>query len=105
MNPSQPSQRGQGPSSGLEGKGRGAKRSTKVAGKLKVLPDQPEPIVPVDKVEPPPPARRDEGESSATVEDSEDDEGEEAEAEDTEDLEVSCPRCAPAFALICRAFE
>ncbi len=104
MNTSPLNQRGQGQSSAPEGKGRGANRSTKVAGKLKVLPDQPEPIVPVDKLELPPPPRRDGGESSATVEDSEDDEGEEAEAEDTEDLEVSCPRFTPAFALTCRAF-
>ncbi|KAI0688381.1 DUF155-domain-containing protein [Cytidiella melzeri] len=68
-----------------EPKARGANRSTKVAGKLKVLPEQPEPV-PKDRTEPQPegPPRREEGE--ATGEDSEedgaDDEG------DTEDVEA-----------------
>lgn len=77
-------------SSSIEPKARGANRSTKVAGKLKVLPDQPEPIVPVDKIEPPPPPKSGEGAGSATAEDSDDDEGDdEAEAEDTEEADVS----------------
>ncbi|KAI0340379.1 DUF155-domain-containing protein [Trametopsis cervina] len=72
--------------SSTEPKARGANRSTKVAGKLKVLPEQPEPVVPKDRLEPQPegPPKRDEGE--ATGDDSEeegaDDEG------DTEDVEV-----------------
>ncbi|KAJ3556187.1 hypothetical protein NM688_g2165 [Phlebia brevispora] len=89
MSSNQPSQRGQNLPHLADIKARGANRSTKVAGKLKVLPDQPEPVVPVDKVEPPPPPRRDELESSATAEESEEDEGEEATTEDTEDVEVN----------------
>ncbi|GJE93750.1 DUF155-domain-containing protein [Phanerochaete sordida] len=75
---------------GAEPKARGANRSTKVAGKLKVLPEQPEPIVPKDnvRIEPPvsAPPRRDEGEGSATAGDSEDEDGDDE--IDTEDVEV-----------------
>ena len=75
---------------GIEPKARGANRSTKVAGKLKVLPEQPEPIIPKDdlRLDQPPsaPPRRDEGEGSATAGDSEDDDGDDE--IDTEDVEV-----------------
>lgn len=71
-----------------EPKARGANRSTKVAGKLKVLPDQPEPVVPKDRLEPAPtaPPRRDEAEGSATAGDSDEDVADDE--EDTEDVEV-----------------
>ena len=42
-----------------EAKARGANRSTKVAGKLKVLPDQPEPVLPAKKVDVPAPPKAD----------------------------------------------
>ena len=77
------------PSSGpSEPKARGANRSTKVAGKLKVLPDQPEPIVPKDRLEQAPvaPPKRDEAEGSATAGDSDEDVADDE--EDTEDVEV-----------------
>ena len=84
MSTNQPTQRG------AEPKPRGANRSTKVAGKLKVLPEQPEPIIPKDalRLEPPvsAPPRRDEGEGSATAGDSEDEDADEE--IDTEDVEV-----------------
>lgn len=85
MSTSQPSRnQSSGPSSD-EPKARGANRSTKVAGKLKVLPEQPEPV-PKDRVEQQPegPPKRDEGE--ATGEDSEDDAADNE--GDTEDVEV-----------------
>jgi hypothetical protein len=89
MSTNQPSQRG------AEPKPRGANRSTKVAGKLKVLPEQPEPIIPKDnlRVEPtvPPPPRRDEGEGSATAGDSEEEDGDDE--NDTEDVEVRAAGC------------
>ena len=73
-----------------EPKARGANRSTKVAGKLKVLPEQPEPIIPKDQLRQEPaasaPPRRDEGEGSATAGDSEDEDGDDE--IDTEDVEV-----------------
>ncbi|CDO75735.1 hypothetical protein BN946_scf184921.g11 [Trametes cinnabarina] len=75
-------------SSALEPKARGANRSTKVAGKLKVLPEHAEPILQQDKEAnpPPPPRDRDEaGEGSGTLADSEDDD---EEVEETEDVEV-----------------
>ena len=98
MSSSQPNPKGQGTSTAIEPKARGANRSTKVAGKLKVLPDQPEPVVPIDKVEPPPPPKKPEGEGSATAEDSEDDDGDdEAEAEDTEEVEVSVRLSCASF--------
>lgn len=71
-----------------EPKARGANRSTKVAGKLKVLPDQPEPPTPTpDKpLEPPPPPKVQEGEGSGTAGDSEDDDADVE--EEPEDVEV-----------------
>lgn len=71
-----------------EPKARGANRSTKVAGKLKVLPEQPEPIIPEGQHEPAAsaPPRRDEGEGSATAGDSEEEDGDDE--IDTEDVEV-----------------
>lgn len=84
MSTNQPNQRG------IEPKARGANRSTKVAGKLKVLPEQPEPIIPKDNIRVEPlvsaPPRRDEGEGSATAGDSEDEDGDDE--IDTEDVEV-----------------
>lgn len=74
---------------GSEGpKARGANRSTKVAGKLKVLPEQPELVIPQDRLEPPAraPPKRDETEGSATAGDSDEDEGDDE--IDTEDVEV-----------------
>ena len=75
------------PSASQEPKARGANRSTKVAGKLKVLPDQPEPPTPVPDthLEPPPPPKLQEGEGSGTAGDSEDDDADvEEEPEDAE---------------------
>ena len=73
-----------------EPKARGANRSTKVAGKLKVLPEQPELAIPKDNLRHEPtvsaPPRRDEGEGSATAGDSEDEDADEE--IDTEDVEV-----------------
>lgn len=93
MSASQPSQRGAAPPA--EPKARGANRSTKVAGKLKVLPEQPEPLVPKDnlRLEPPvsAPPRRDEGEGSATAGDSDEDDGDDE--IDTEDVEVRAGFC------------
>jgi hypothetical protein len=63
-----------------EPKARGANRSTKVAGKLKVLPEQPEPeLVPAKRTLLAP--LRDKGESSTTDE-------EEGDDDETEDVEV-----------------
>ncbi|KAH9926750.1 uncharacterized protein B0H18DRAFT_1118819 [Fomitopsis serialis] len=58
-----------------EAKARGANRSTKVAGKLKVLPDQPEPVLPAKK----------ESEEEADSDEDGDDE------EEPEDVETGCP--------------
>lgn len=73
-----------------EAKARGANRSTKVAGKLKVLPEHAEPVLEKGKVQPPPApptSKTDEtGEGSGTLADSEDDEGDEEEEPD--DAEV-----------------
>ena len=89
MSSNTPTPRGQGIPNPAEPKARGANRSTKVAGKLKVLPDQPEPVVPIDKTEPPPPPKRQQGEGSGTADESDEDEGDdEAEADDTEEVEV-----------------
>ena len=70
-----------------EQKARGANRSTKVAGKLKVLPDQPEPHV-ADKpsVVPPPPKAVEAGEGSGATGDSDEDEADDE--EDADDVEV-----------------
>lgn len=87
--PQRTPQTGQQPA---EPKARGANRSTKVAGKLKVLPEQPEPVVPKDRLEPQPegPPRRDAGEGTGddSEDDAADDEG------DTEDVEVSDSACS-----------
>lgn len=87
MSSSQPPRTPQAGQQASEPKARGANRSTKVAGKLKVLPEQPEPVVPKDRPEPQPegPPRRDGGEGTGedSEEDGADDEG------DTEDVEVS----------------
>lgn len=92
MASSQATAKGQGVSIPMEPKARGANRSTKVAGKLKVLPDQPEPLVPVDKLEPPPPPRKPEGETTSAVEESDEDDGDdEAGGDDTEEIEVRVP--------------
>lgn len=70
-----------------EQKARGANRSTKVAGKLKVLPDQPEPYVADKPVTlPPPPKVGESGEGSGATGDSEDDEADDE--EDGDDTEV-----------------
>ncbi|KAI0702054.1 hypothetical protein C8T65DRAFT_655872 [Cerioporus squamosus] len=71
-----------------ESKARGANRSTKVAGKLKVLPEHAEPVLQKDKPAqaPPPPRAADEaGEGSGTLADSEEEEvDEDTEPEDVE---------------------
>ncbi|KAI8986701.1 DUF155-domain-containing protein [Trametes punicea] len=74
-------------SSAIESKARGANRSTKVAGKLKVLPEHAEPILQQNKEVKPPsqPQDRDEaGEGLGTLAESEEEEGE----EEPEDVEV-----------------
>ncbi|KAI0827142.1 hypothetical protein BC628DRAFT_1409923 [Trametes gibbosa] len=78
-------------SSAAEPKARGANRSTKVAGKLKVLPEHAEPLLQQDKAAQPsaPPRSRDHeegGEGSGTLADSEDEEDEEE--PEPEDVEV-----------------
>lgn len=81
-----------------ESKARGANRSTKVAGKLKVLPEHAEPVL-NDKAPqlPPPPREREEaGEGSGTLADSEDEEAEEEEDE-PEDVEVRHARRRAPF--------
>ncbi|KAH9897036.1 DUF155-domain-containing protein [Cubamyces lactineus] len=73
--------------SAVESKARGANRSTKVAGKLKVLPEHAEPVLQQDKTAKPPSPPRDRddgGEGSGTLADSEEDE----EEEEPEDVEV-----------------
>lgn len=87
MSSSQPPPRTPQTAAIIDQKARGANRSTKVAGKLKVLPDQPEPHV-VDKtpVLPPPPKVSEVGEGSGATGDSDDDEADDE--EDTEDVEV-----------------
>ncbi|KAH9849604.1 DUF155-domain-containing protein [Lenzites betulinus] len=84
-----PKAQGSAASSAAEPKARGANRSTKVAGKLKVLPEHAEPLLQQDKAAqlPPPPRSRDQeegGEGSGTLADSEDEE----EEEEPEDVEV-----------------
>lgn len=78
-----------GPSTS-ESKARGANRSTKVAGKLKVLPEHAEPVLQKEKapLAPPPPRDRDDtGEGSGTLADSEEEEADEE--DEPEDVEVS----------------
>jgi hypothetical protein len=87
----QPVQKGQNAgNSSTEPKTRGANRSTKVAGKLKVLPEQPE-LVTVKAVDLPGPPR-DHDETVGTTGDS--DEGDIDDDDDDEpgDVEVSGPR-------------
>ena len=71
-----------------ETKHRGANRSTKVAGKLKVLPEQPEPEPVSVKREMlvPPRIKKDREDGSASTAESDDDEGDDE--EETEDVEV-----------------
>jgi hypothetical protein len=68
---------------------RGANRSTKVAGKLKVLPEQPEPITAKTVDLPGPPKDQDENVGTTTTGDS--DEGDVEDDDEPEDVEVSCP--------------
>ena len=87
-----------------EAKARGANRSTKVAGKLKVLPEHAEPVLEKGKVQPPsapPTSKADEtGEGSGTLADSEDEDGdEEEEPDDAEVCRVSHPPSARASCL------
>ncbi|KAI0646507.1 hypothetical protein C8Q79DRAFT_1050523 [Trametes meyenii] len=84
---SNPKSQAQAGSSAVESKARGANRSTKVAGKLKVLPEHAEPVLQQGKAAQPqgPPRDRDEGgEGSGTLADSEEDEDE----DEPEDVEV-----------------
>jgi len=79
-----------------ETKPRGANRSTKVAGKLKVLPEQPEdlPVIGTKTGLPKPPTAKDYTESGANTGESEDGDVEESEQSEEEDVEVcllSCP--------------
>ena len=68
-----------------EAKARGANRSTKVAGKLKVLPDQPEPVLPAKKVDvPAPPKAETVAEESEEEAESDEDGDDEEEPEDAE---------------------
>lgn len=69
-----------------EHKARGANRSTKVAGKLKVLPDQPDPVT-QSKVLSEPPKSTAEETTSGNNADSEEEEGEDDELEEL-DVEV-----------------
>ncbi|KAL4254338.1 RMD1/sif2 family protein [Abortiporus biennis] len=90
MSTGQPNAKLPAPGPAAETKLRGANRSTKVAGKLKVLPDQPEPVLPQDKsaeVIAPPRARTGEAEGSGTNGDSDEEEDADNE-EETEDVEV-----------------
>ncbi|KAI0674516.1 DUF155-domain-containing protein [Trametes maxima] len=84
---SNPKTQVQAGSSAVESKARGANRSTKVAGKLKVLPEHAEPVLQQGKAAQPPgpPRDRDEGgEGSGTLADSEEEEDE----DEPEDVEV-----------------
>lgn len=71
-----------------EPKVRGANRSTKVTGKLKVLPEQPEPepVIPRRTLLKPPKATSDAAEGSAATGDSDEDEGDDE--DETDDVEV-----------------
>jgi len=77
-----------------EPKIRGANRSTKVTGKLKVLPEQPEPEPVPAKREllRPPRTSKDQEEGTATTGESDEDENE---TEETEDVDVRPARRAP----------
>ncbi|OBZ77400.1 Sporulation protein RMD1, partial [Grifola frondosa] len=79
--------KGQALATAIEPKARGANRSTKVAGKLKVLPEHAEPVLQGKSTEgPPPPRDKEEGEGSGTLADSEDEEGDDE--EEPEDIDV-----------------
>ena len=88
--PEQPGRRPPSSAPADEPKARGANRSTKVAGKLKVLPEHAEPVLQKDKAAQtpaPPPRDRDEaGEGSGTLADSEEEEADET--DEPEDVEV-----------------
>jgi len=78
-----------------ETKPRGANRSTKVAGKLKVLPEQPEdlPVIGAKTGLPKPPVAKDYTESGANTGESEDGDVEESEQSEDEDVEVCLLSC------------
>lgn len=72
-----------------ETKARGANRSTKVAGKLKVLPDQPDvPTQPKVLSEPPKPVEQKEEQKEGTSPESDEDGEDEDEVEEQEEQEV-----------------
>ena len=71
-----------------EPKPRGANRSTKVAGKLKVLPEQPENLPSLDTKPKAPAAERTQTEGTATTGESEDGDAEEDSQAEEEDVEV-----------------
>ena len=71
-----------------EPKPRGANRSTKVAGKLKVLPEQPENLPSLDTKPKTPTAERAQTEGTATTGESEDGEAEEDSQAEEQDVEV-----------------
>jgi hypothetical protein len=82
-----------------EPKARGANRSTKVAGKLKVLPDQPEldaPSGPISSTsggfQPPPPPRREQqpAQEQQSTESSDEDEPESEQDVQEEEVHISC---------------
>lgn len=74
-----------------EPKVRGANRSTKVAGKLKVLPEQPEPepVIPRRTLLGPPKTSAEVNEGSVATGDSDEDEGEDE--DETDDIQVRDP--------------
>ncbi|KAH9923299.1 hypothetical protein B0H21DRAFT_814964 [Amylocystis lapponica] len=78
-----PSHKPSPPSVPVEPKSRGANRSTKAAGKLKVLPDQPDRALPSDVQVPPTDSQ---GEGSGTLGDTDEDEGDDD--DEPEEVEV-----------------
>lgn len=94
---SQPSARVQSSVPSAEQKARGANRSTKVAGKLKILPDQPEPYVADKPTTLPPPPKVSEAEGSGATGDSDEDEADDE--DDTEDAKVRVNISEAAFTL------
>lgn len=77
----------------VEPKARGANRSTKAAGKLKVLPDQVEPVLqgkPVELVLSPPPQGKIEEEEEGDEAESDDDNGDDEEEPDDIEVRPSC---------------
>lgn len=76
----------------LNHKTRGANRSTKVAGKLKILPEE-QPVSPeLPRAALLPPPRRETAEGSTTVGDSDEDEGDDE--EELDDVDVSSRSCS-----------